>query len=136
MQSEWIFTVSKNHPLANESSPLSKKDLENYRFVVVRDTARQQAPISKRLFTSKPVLSVPGLKDKIQAQRLGLGVGFLPKHRIQDLLDSGELVGLQVIDHDAASKVYMGWKSNNKGKALHWFIDKTREKFNQTQVTV
>lgn len=129
MQSEWVFTVGKNHPLAQERSPLSKKDIENYRFVVARDSARQQAPISKRLFTSKPVLSVPGLRDKIQAQCLGLGVGFLPRHRIKHLLDSGELVALQVIDHDAFSKVFMGWKSNNKGKALHWFINKVSETF-------
>jgi DNA-binding transcriptional LysR family regulator len=129
LNSKWLFTVAKHHPLSQQSAALNKSDIEQYRFVVVRDSAQHQPALSKRIFTSKPVLSVPTLNEKIRAQVLGLGVGFLPLHRIENLLASGDLVALQVNDHEENTQLYMGWKSNNKGKALQWFSERVNEHF-------
>jgi DNA-binding transcriptional LysR family regulator len=62
--------------------------------VVVRDSSKDQAPQSRRLFSKRPVLSVPSISEKITAQCLGLGIGFLPAHRIQDKLEQGKLIAL------------------------------------------
>ncbi|HEY9134845.1 MAG TPA: LysR substrate-binding domain-containing protein [Pseudomonadales bacterium] len=118
---EWVFAVAKHHPLARMALPLNRADVEQYRFVVARDSARNQPAISKRLFTMKPVLSVPTLHAKIHAQQRGMGVGFLPRNRIQHLLDSGELINLPISQVDETSSAYIGWKTAHKGKALRWF---------------
>jgi DNA-binding transcriptional LysR family regulator len=53
---------------------------------------------------------------------LGLGVGFLPAHRIQDLLKQGSLVALPLEEPVPALELYIAWKTSNKGKILRWFI--------------
>jgi DNA-binding transcriptional LysR family regulator len=83
---EWLFAVAPGHELTNAPLPLSQQLIEQHRFIVVRDSARNQAPQSRRVFSKRPVLSVPSITEKINAQFLGLGVGFLPAHRIQPQL--------------------------------------------------
>lgn len=121
---EWIFAVAPHHELTKAPLPLSRQLIEQYRFIVVRDSARNQAPQTHRVFSKRPVLSVQSITEKIQAQCLGLGVGFLPAHRIQDLLAQGLLVALPLEETIPALELCIAWKNSNKGKVLHWFIEK------------
>ena len=118
-----VFAVAPHHELTKATLPLSRQQIEQHRFIVVRDSARNQAPQSQRVFSKRPVLSVPSLTEKISAQCLGLGVGFLPAHRIQNLLAQGLLVALPLAETIPGLDLYMAWKINNKGKVLHWFIE-------------
>ena len=93
---EWLFAVPPWHELTKAELPLSQELIAQYRFVVVRDSARQHAAQTHRVFSKRPVLRVPTLKEKIHAQCLGLSVGFLPAHRIQRQLEQGDLVVLPV----------------------------------------
>lgn len=120
---EWIFAVAPDHELTKAPLPLSLELIEHYRFVVVRDSARDQAPQSRRVFSKRPVLRVPSSTEKIRAQCLGLGVGFLPTHRIQSLLEQGLLVALPVDKQVLLDAINIGWKSTNKGNVLSWFIE-------------
>jgi DNA-binding transcriptional LysR family regulator len=122
-QIEWIFTVAPDHPLTQVPLPLSRQLIEQHRFIVVRDSSRNQAPQSHRVFSKRPVLSVPSMTEKINALRSGLGVGFLPAHRIQHLLEQGLLIALPVEDTIPIDALHMAWKTTNKGKVLRWFID-------------
>jgi DNA-binding transcriptional LysR family regulator len=54
---------------------------------------------------------------------LGLGVGFLPAHRIQDVLEQGLLIALPVENAIPIDTLHMAWKTTNKGKVLHCFIE-------------
>lgn len=119
---EWIFAVAPGHELTKAELPLSRQLIEQHRFIVVRDSARNQAPQTHRVFSKRPVLSVASMAEKIQAQCLGLGAGFLPSHRIQDLLAQGSLIALPVEETIPTDTLYIAWKTNNKGKVLRWFI--------------
>lgn len=92
-------------------------------FAVPRDSSRRFAPLSQRLFSKQPVLSVPTITEKIRAQKLGLGIGFLPRHRIAHLLTDRTFVEVPVKMAIADTPIYRVWKTNNKGRALRWFID-------------
>lgn len=120
---EWVFAVPPEHELAQLMPPIKPEDIEDYRTVVVRDSSRHFAPLSVRLFSKQPVLSVPTLLEKIRAQQMGLGVGFLPRHRIAHLLADKTFVEVPVETHTADSPLHMAWKTNNKGRALRWFVD-------------
>lgn len=122
---DWLLVVAPGHQLAQATRPLSMADIEQHRFIVVRDSARNQAPQSRRVFSKRAVLSVPSVEEKITALCQGLGIGFLPAHRIQDKLRQGALIALPVENQEVMSdQINMAWKAGNKGKALHWFIDK------------
>ncbi|MGZ8225380.1 MAG: LysR substrate-binding domain-containing protein [Methylococcaceae bacterium] len=119
---EWVFAVAPEHELTKAPLPLSLKLIEQYRFVVVRDSSRNQAPQSRRIFSKRPVLSVPSSTEKIRAQCLGLGVGFLPVHRIRHILEQGLLIALPVENPVPLDAINIAWKAANKGKVLNWFI--------------
>jgi len=122
-QVEWVFAVAPGHQLTQASLPLSRQSIEQHRFIVVRDSSRNQATQSHRVFSKRPVLSVPSVAEKINALCAGLGVGFLPGHRIQDRLEQGLLVALPVEDTIPIDTLHMAWKTTNKGKVLRWFIE-------------
>ena len=120
---EWLFAVSPWHELTQANLPLSQELIAQYRFIVVRDSSQQQAPQSHRIFSKRPVLCVPSLTEKIHAQCLSLGVGFLPAHRIQNFLAQGRLVALPVANVIPTEALHIAWKTNNNGKVLRWFIE-------------
>lgn len=120
---EWLLAVAPNHPLAQAELPLTRQSFEGHRFVVVKDSSITRAPQSRRIFSQYPPLTVPSVREKIKAQCLGLGIGFLPKHRIQDELKRGLLIALQIADFNGLEAIHLAWKAGNKGKVLRWFID-------------
>lgn len=120
---EWVFAVAPGHELSKASLPLSRQLIGQHRFIVVRDSSRNQAPQSQRVFSKRPVLSVPSIAEKILALSLGLGVGFLPAHRIKDMLQNGRLIALPVEDAITIESLNLAWKTSNKGKVLGWFIE-------------
>lgn len=117
-QIEWVFAVAPGHPLTKAPLPLSQQLIEQHRFVVVRDSSRNHAPQSRRIFSKRPVLSVPSISEKIRALSFGLGVGFLPAHRIQHILEQGLLVVLPLENPIPADSINIIWKTANKGKVL------------------
>jgi len=127
---QWVFAVPTGHKLAQRMLPVKTEDIECYRAVVVRDSSRDFAPLSQRLFSKQPVLSVPTLAEKIRAQQMGLGVGFLPRHRIAHLLMDKTFVEVAVEKCVADTPIHAAWKINNKGRALRWFIDALKTDLN------
>lgn len=118
----WVFVVGRDHPLASLPQPVSTADAESYRTVVVRDSVRNSAAVTHRLFSKKPLLRVPSVRDKIQAQKAGLGIGYLPVDRIRAELASGELVAVQIHGVENTTGIHVSWHRDARGKALHWLI--------------
>jgi len=123
MHVDWVFAVAKQHPLTLLNRPLTETDIENYRAVVVRDSSQQMPPLTRRVLNKQAALRVATVQQKIDAQRLGLGVGFLPSHLIQHELSIGELVALPLSTQTTSTSLHLAWKTNNKGKALRWLVD-------------
>lgn len=124
---DWLFAVAPSHPLAQVEYIADASLIENYRAVVVRDTSRQAAPLTKRVFAKKSVLTVPTVQAKIDAQVAGLGVGFLPRLRALPYLQTGQLVAVPCALDRESSSLHVAWKTNNKGNALRWFVERLRD---------
>ncbi|WP_372749932.1 LysR family transcriptional regulator [Litorivivens sp.] len=120
---EFVFAVAPFHPLAQPSRPLSPDDIAPFRAIVVRDTARHRAVMTRRVFPSQPILAVSSIAQKIELQRRGLGVGYLPRHCIERELARGELVMPPMLKTDAPSELVLAWKKGQNGRALRWFVD-------------
>jgi len=116
---QWVFAVPPEHELAQRVLPVRQQDIECNRAVVVRDSSRRFAPLSQRLFSKQPVLSVPTITEKIRDQKRGRGLGFLPCHRIAHLLTDRTFAEVPVKIATADTPIYKAWKTNNKGRALH-----------------
>ncbi|ANO35090.1 LysR family transcriptional regulator [Vibrio breoganii] len=121
---EFVFAVAKDHPLCQLPPPLSARTIKQYPSIVVADSSRQLATRSAGLLDGQPRITVGNIIQKIDLQLLGLGVGYLPVHRIQEELNSGELVALTVAKPEVREiDLCVAWQKDNKGKALAWFIE-------------
>ncbi|MDE1184534.1 LysR family transcriptional regulator [Paraburkholderia sp.] len=124
---EWAFAVSPRHPLAAEKGPLRRERIAAHRAVVVADSARTTAARAYGLVGGQPSLAVPGMRAKIAAQREGLGVGWVPRHRVASLLKRGELVEKPTADPREPNVLYVGWRGDQEGRALQWWLDQLRQ---------
>ncbi|WP_114239996.1 LysR family transcriptional regulator [Dyella sp. C9] len=124
---DWVFAVSPRHPLAKASEPLEQDQLLPYRAVVVADTARGLDSRSFGVAGGQATLAVPGMRAKILAQREGLGVGWLPRQRVQSLLKRGELVERCMAAPRDPNRLYVGWRGSHPGRALDWWLEQLRQ---------
>lgn len=127
-QAEFIFAIAKDHPLNLAPQPLSQASIKQYPSIVAMDSSRHMPPRSAGLLDGQSRITVPDIHKKIDAQRQGLGVGYLPLHRIQGYLQSGELVSPTLEQSNARQhELCIAWRKDNKGKALTWFVSELKQ---------
>ncbi|MBI3903382.1 MAG: LysR family transcriptional regulator [Nitrosomonadales bacterium] len=124
---EWVFAVSPRHPLANVKEPLDRAQISKYRSVVVADSSRLTGGRAYGVLGGQAALAVPSMRAKILAQREGLGIGWLPRHRIASLLKRGELVEKCTADPREPNVLYVAWRSGHEDRALQWWVDQLRQ---------
>lgn len=118
-QHDLVPVIASHHPLAklaNDPKAIEAA-LPNIRRVVTHDTSLVNITRSAGLTDGKKILYVQTVDQKIEAQLAGLGIGHLPKHRIQRYLDNGSLTALKLQKPNPEN--FIAWKISNKGKALH-----------------
>ena len=123
---EFIYAVSKNHPLAKLAEPLQNLDIMKYRSISAADSSRNLAPRTSGILTGQDVLTVPDMQTKLQAQIAGLGVGYLPKKLAEQYIASGELVMKQVAEPRHEVTGFLAWRSNG-GKAQQWLLEQLQQ---------
>jgi DNA-binding transcriptional LysR family regulator len=88
-----IAVVRRDHPLLAIQRRLSRSDLLQHMLVTVEGAASGSLKHQPRL-PAQCVLPVGTVEAAIAAVRSGLCFGWLPQHRIQSELDSGDFVSL------------------------------------------
>ncbi|MGV8919352.1 MAG: LysR family transcriptional regulator [Pseudomonas sp.] len=124
---DWVFAVSPKHPLAKASEPIERAVVMQHRAIVVADSSRVTEGRTYGVSGGQPVLAVPTMRAKILAQRDGLGVGWLPRHRVGSLLSSGALVEKQMADPREPNILYVGWRGDHEGRALQWWLEQLKQ---------
>ncbi len=124
---DWAFAVAPRHPLASAAEPLRREAIAQHRAAVVADTARGASARTYGVHGGQEQLALPSMAAKIAAQRAGLAVGWLPRHRVSSLIANGELVERQTADQREPNTLYVAWRSEHTGKALDWWLERLRE---------
>jgi DNA-binding transcriptional LysR family regulator len=124
---DWVFAVSPRHPLAAVEEPLKREQIVAHRAVVVADSSRRTAGRAYGMIGGQPALAVPTMRAKVLAQRDGIGVGWLPRHRVASLLKRGELVEKPTADPREPNVLYVAWRGDQEGRALQWWLEQLRQ---------
>ena len=122
-QTDLVPVISSTHPLAKLAGDRDAlvSVLPKLRRVVMHDTSIASTFHKAGLSLGKNILYVQTIDQKIDAQLSGLGIGHLPRYRIQSYLDSGRFIELNM--DNSSRENFLAWKSCNKGKALKSFIN-------------
>ncbi|MCE9786511.1 LysR family transcriptional regulator [Shewanella chilikensis] len=121
---EFVFVVAPEHPLAQFDTEIASEALLQFPSIIVADTSRSLSQRSSGVFDSRQLIRVSSMEAKITAQKMGIGVGFLPLHLIRDALAKGELVQREVALPRPSLPIYMAWRKGEIGKALGWFTER------------
>ena len=73
------------------------------------------------------MIRVGNMQSKIQAQKQGIGVGFLPLHLISKELATGELIIKGSAIPRPPIPVYFAAEKGRAGKALEWFSQQIKQ---------
>ena len=122
---EFVFAVAPHHPLAQLSEPLTSRDIVKFRSVAAADSSRNLPPRTSGILTGQDVLTVPNMQAKVEAQAMGLGVGYLPIHLAQQYANTGRLRIMQVAEPKTQAPSFLAWKNSEKtsmGKAQQWLL--------------
>lgn len=126
-QLDWVFAVSPRHPLAKVTGSIDRATILKHRAIVVADSSRTSEGRTYGVSGGQQTLAVPTMQSKIRAQLHGLGVGWLPRHRVSSLLESGQLLEKQMADPREPNILYVGWRGEDEGRALGWWLEKLKQ---------
>jgi len=125
---DFVFAVAADHPLASVEEPLSHDDIKPYHVVAVADTSRNIPHRSIGLLDGQAVLTVPDHKVKLEAQRLGLGVGTVARQLAQPYIDDGSMViKTTEMGSDRPFPMICAWKKHHKGLGLKWLVEQLQK---------
>lgn len=122
---EFVFAVAREHPLCLHKGPVDAAAIHAFPTIVAADSSLTAPGRSSGLLQSRQTIRVANANAKIQAQTMGVGVGFLPRHLIKQELRSGDLIALECSVPRPNVPLYMAWRKENKGKALAWFVEQS-----------
>lgn len=120
---EQVFCCAPEHPLARIAGPVAPERIREHCAVAVADSSRASPPLTLGLLDDQLTLTVDTMEQKMEAQLAGLGIGFLPRHRIRGPLARGELVVIELMNPRPPFTTWMGWRAGHEGRALAWFLD-------------
>lgn len=121
----FVFAIAPHHPLAQSRDPLTLDDLVLAYSIVISDTSMNLTTRSSSgTYPGQSIIVVPNMDAKILAQMQGLGVGYLPRHRIRHLLKNGMLVERQVERLKTKAQLKVAWRTDSNSKILAWLLEK------------
>jgi DNA-binding transcriptional LysR family regulator len=131
---ELVPVIAAKHVLVDHSFIKKSDNKQNIdsimgqlRRIVIHDTSYSGIARSEGLSSDGQMLYVQNMDQKIHAILAGLGIGNLPKHRIQGYLDEGLLLPIDIEQKDS-SESFLAWKISNKGKGLRAITNKLMAK--------
>ncbi|MEP1448856.1 MAG: LysR family transcriptional regulator [Paraglaciecola sp.] len=124
-QVELVPVIAAKHPLIKQLKGVQNIDsyMSKLRRIVIHDTSFTGITRSEGLSSDGQMFYVQNMDQKIHAILEGIGIGNIPKHRIQGYLSKGELLPLSIQQNNSSAS-FLAWKINNKGKGLKAMTDR------------
>ena len=114
-----VPVIATSHELAEISTKPNDAEalLPKIRRVITHDTSTIDVTRSAGLSSDGKHFYVQNIDQKTEAILAGIGIGHLPRKRIQEYLDNGKLIALH-LQEEPAQESFMAWRISHKGKGL------------------
>lgn len=118
---EMVWVAAPDHYVHKRSGKFDEQAREKYRIIAIADTAREQPAITVNITQRQPRLTVTNFAAKVDALKIGLGIGTLPKALATELIEQGALKAITDVDSQSID-IILAWKRNKIGEAKSWCI--------------
>lgn len=126
-QTQFVFVVAPQHPLASYPEPLKDSEISQYRAAVAADTSLQIPARSSGLLPGQEILRLPNLYCKLQAIKAGLGIGYMPLHWVNKAIQDGQLIIKEVTKKRPLSQLSIAWNIEKAGNAMNWLVKRLQD---------
>lgn len=124
MSMTWV--AAKDHYIHKRKGDFDLEAKKRYRAIVIADTARDTPTLSRNILDDQPRLTVTSFHSKIEALVAGLGIGTIPTHVADKLIEQGVLA--KIVDSEYADiDIVLAWRRNKMGKSKSWCIQYMKE---------
>ena len=119
-----VPVIAAHHPLANlvAKPEAFNAHLPKIRRIITHDTSTVGVARSAGLNSDGQIFYVQNIDQKVEAIQAGIGIGHLPRERIQNQLNSGLLIPL-TLPEGSGHDNFLVWKISHKGKGLKALTD-------------
>ncbi len=125
-----VPVIASSHELADMATKpeVFETLLPKVRRVITHDTSMLGITRSAGLSSDGLIFYVQNIDQKVEAIRAGIGIGHLPRQRIQKQLSNGELIPLILVEGPPHNN-FLAWKISNKGKGLQALTQRLSAEF-------
>lgn len=90
-EQEMVLVAAREHPLAKARRAVTVEDLQAHVELTVHDTAEAKRQQDTHLFGGARVFYLAGFESKLEALRMALGFGWMPRAMVEAELSRGSL---------------------------------------------
>lgn len=119
----WHCVVASQHPLAQQSAPLSDDQLREWPSLVLEDTSRSLPKRITWLLDNQRRVIVPDWPSAADCLSAGLCVGMVPSHFARPWLKRGEWRALMLENPFPDAACCLTWRQNDASPALQWLLE-------------
>lgn len=119
VRADLLLVIAASHELAERAGKPEEYAtlLTDARRVISHDTSLTEVARSAGLSSDGKRFYVQNMDQKVAAILAGIGIGHLPRHRVERQLGCGELIALDLAAPNEHEN-FLAWKVSNKGRGL------------------
>ncbi|MCE2593956.1 LysR family transcriptional regulator [Motilimonas cestriensis] len=117
---EWDFIVAQSHPLASQIDVLTAEQLRYYPAILVKDTSQHISPKNTWSLAGQKIIYASDLSTAIKMMERGVGIGYVPHHRIKEQLDRGSIIKKAIVEHKQPTQLFYAWHAHRESPVLNW----------------
>nr|WP_220457649.1 DNA-binding transcriptional activator PunR [Vibrio marinisediminis] len=119
---DWAFVMSPSHPCVREQV-LTEEFVSQFPSICLDDTSNVLPKRHNVHYPKQRRLLLPNWYSAIECLKNGVGVGYMPRHIAQPLIDDGLLVEKILPEDKPLSHCCLVWRKDENHKMIEWMVE-------------
>ncbi|OIQ25146.1 DNA-binding transcriptional activator PunR [uncultured Vibrio sp.] len=119
---DWAFVMSPSHPCVREQQ-LTEAFVSQFPAICLDDTSSVLPKRHTVHYPRQRRLLLPNWYSAIECLKNGVGVGYMPRHIAQPLIQEGQLVEKTLDEGRPQSQCCLVWRKDDNHRLIKWMVD-------------
>ncbi|MEZ8826266.1 DNA-binding transcriptional activator PunR [Vibrio sp. 10N.261.55.A7] len=119
---DWAFVMSPSHPCVREQQ-LTEEFVSQFPAICLDDTSSVLPKRHTVHYPQQRRLLLPNWYSAIECLKNSVGVGYMPRHIAQPLIQEGLLVEKTLEEDRPKSQCCLVWRKDDNHRLIKWMVD-------------